>query len=160
MDARDWDNRGQAITSIRLVRLNVANYPNIPTNPASGFIDRTFGARNVVDDPPDTFFFYGWPAVEVNRYGDMLTVYARSGATIDPEVRCSAYYATEPDIRPSRLLKRGESAYAVTYAGYDPPVWPWADTAGACVDPADDTAIWVAQQYASTRSEEHTSELQ
>ena len=151
-DARDWDNRGEILTSIRLVRLNVANYPSIPTTEVSGFIDRPFGARNDLDDPPGAYFYYGWPAVEVNRYGDMVVVYTRSGSSVFPEVRFSVHYATEPDIRPSRLLKAGEAPYAVTYPGYNPEAWPWGDLAGASVDPSDDTTIWVAQQYAAART--------
>ncbi|MBI1787162.1 MAG: hypothetical protein HYR60_06365 [Acidobacteria bacterium] len=148
-DARDWDNRGELLASVRLVRLNVATYPAIPTDSPSGFVDRPFGARSSTDDPPGAYFHYAWPAVEVNQYGDMAIVYARMGRTIYPEVRFSAYYAADPDMRPSRLLKAGEAAYRVTYSGYDPPTWPWADLAGASVDPYDDTAIWIAQQYAT-----------
>ena len=31
------------------------------------------------------------------------------------------------------------------------PAWPWADIAGACHDSSDDS-IWLANQYATTRT--------
>jgi len=150
-DARDWDSRGETLTSIRLVRLNVSDYPAIPVSKSSGFIDRVFGARNGTEDPAGHYFHYAWSAVEVNRYGHMAVVYARSGPTIYPEARFSVYYANEPDIRSSRVLKLGDDPYEITFAGYNPQAWPWGDTAGASVDPSDDTTIWIAQQYAAAR---------
>jgi len=73
----------------------------------------------------------------------MVVVYARSGKTLYPEVRFSVYYRNESDIRPSRLLHSGEAPYD---QGNSP--LRWGDCAGASVDPSDDTAIWIAQEYA------------
>jgi hypothetical protein len=149
-DARDWFNDGQILNSIRLVRLDVSGYPNIPTTAPSGFIDRVFGSNNSISDQPTDHMYYGWPAVEVNQYGDMVVVYARTGATIFPEVRLSAFLNSEADLRPSRLLKAGEDQYALDYPDLTScNVLRWGDTAGASVDPADDTAIWVTQTYGS-----------
>jgi hypothetical protein len=55
------------------------------------------------------------------------------------------------------LLKAGEHPYLLDY-----PVWTgknelrWGDIAGASVDPVYDTAIWIAQAYAS---DDHTFEV-
>jgi hypothetical protein len=93
--------------------------------------------------------YYAWAAVEINKNHDMVVVYARSGQTLYPEVRFSLYEDTGPDIRPSRLLKAGEATYV---RGSDASPLAWGDTAGASVDPSDDTAIWIAQQYARNPS--------
>jgi hypothetical protein len=147
-DGRDWFKDNQPMTAIRLVRVNVKEFPKIPTSPTSGFINRIFGANNPLEDPPETRLSYGWPCMEVNKNGDMAIVYTRTGTTRYPEMRYSAYLAAESDIRPSRLVKIGEAPYDQTLPT-KPQIVFWGDLAGASVDPADDTAIWVAHQYAS-----------
>lgn len=145
-DARDWFNDGQMLTSIRLVRLFVGAFPNIPTKGNPSYINRVFGKNNIYDDKTGAeHMYYGWPAVEVNRNGDMVIIYARIGSTIYPQVRFSVYYHNESDIRPSRLLHDGEAPYD---QGGSP--LRWGDCAGASVDPSDDTAIWVVHEYAKT----------
>ncbi|GAB3002869.1 hypothetical protein [Saccharothrix stipae] len=146
-DGKDWFGDGQVLSSIRLVRVSVLGFPNLSTAPNSGFIDRTFG-KNSLDDAPADHVHYGWPAVEVNKYQNMVVVYARSGQTLYPEVRFSAYLNTETDIRPSRLLQAGGNAYG-GQGGSASTLYRWGDLAGASVDPKDDTAIWVAQQFAN-----------
>src|SRR5215831_14641387 len=143
-DARDWFKDNNPTNSIRLVRVNVAAYPNISTSPVSGFINRTFGANNPIEDSPTTRMYYGWPAVEVNAHGHMAIVYSRTGTTIYPEMRYSAFLSTEQDIRPSRIVKNGEAAYT---RESNPQILAWGDTAGASVDPSDDNTIWIAHQY-------------
>lgn len=135
-------------TTVRFVRMSVLAFPNVPTDPATGFISRTFGGSSSIDDPPGAQMFYGWPAVEVNKQHDAVVVYARSGPTIYPEIRFSAYMANENDIRPSRLLKAGEVTYDYPLASDVAQVLRWGDLAGASVDPKDDTGIWIAHQYA------------
>jgi len=45
-DGRDWFGDGQVLTSVRLVRLNMGDYPNsIPTIPETGFINRVLMAK-------------------------------------------------------------------------------------------------------------------
>jgi hypothetical protein len=148
-DARDWFRDNSPTDSIRLLRVNVSNYPNISTSPASGFINRIFGANNPIEDLPKTHMYYGWPAVEVNKDGNMAIVYTRSGTTIYPEMRYSAYYSGEQDIRPSRLVKSGEASYT---RNSNPQILAWGDTAGISVDPSDDKTIWIAHQYASVNT--------
>ncbi len=148
-DARDWFGDGKQLTSVRLMRVFVLGFPNVNPSPQQGFINRVFGKNSGTDDQPADRVHYGWPAVEVNSAKTMVVVYARTGSKIFPEVRFSAYYDNEGDIRPSRLLKAGEASYELGYDSYDSSdaVLPWGDTAGACVDPADENAVWIAQQF-------------
>jgi len=45
-DGRDWFGDGQVLIPVRLVRLNMGNYPNsIPTTPETGIIDRILIAK-------------------------------------------------------------------------------------------------------------------
>jgi hypothetical protein len=141
-DRFDWFGDGQLLSSIRLLRLDVSSFPTVSVE-----IDRTFGKNSSIDDNPTDHMYYGWPAIEVNSNADMAIVYARSGAPIDPEVRYSAYFAADSDISPSRLVKAGEAAYQL---GIDPQYW--GDTSGASLDPYDNTAIWLAQQYATSEA--------
>jgi hypothetical protein len=140
-DARNWGGDSPR-SSVRFVRISAAGFPNLPTDAASGFVSRTFGDKSA-EDPPGSQIYYAWAAVEANKNGDAVLVYARSGTTIYPEARFSAYLLNENDIRPSRLLKAGEAAYS----GGDSPL-RWGDLAGASVDPKDETAIWITHQYA------------
>jgi hypothetical protein len=150
-DARDWDRNGVIYTSVRLVRMGVQGYPSLPQSNIT--IDRTFGSANVIEDQPDTpalRFHYGWPAVEANAQGDIVVMYARTGQTINPEARYSVRLAADPDMRPSRVLKVGDAPYMITYPNVlQSGLFRWGDTAGASVDPIDDTGIWIAQQYAT-----------
>ena len=136
-NAKDWDGNG-ALGCGRLIRANVANFPNVTIE-----IDRTFG-RAAETDAQGKTFHYGWPSIEVNKKGDMVLSTTRTSKSIFPEVRLSAYYAAEADIRSSVLLRAGESPYfegsARTYNYY-------GETTASCVDPSNDTSIWVASQF-------------
>ncbi len=149
-DARDWFGDGKPLSSIRLIRMSVVGFPVIPPTPD---LDRTFGKNSSIDDEPNDHVYYAWPAIEVNKSYDMVIVYSRSGTKLYPEVRFSAYYDEESDIRPSRLLKAGETSFDISVdlpcsSSGTTQCLPWGDTAGASVDPSDDTAIWIAQMYA------------
>jgi hypothetical protein len=74
----------------------------------------------------------------------MVLCTTRTSSKIYPEVRLSAYYAKEPDLRSSVLLKAGESPYKEGSGGsYN----YYGETTASSVDPSDDTVIWVAAQY-------------
>lgn len=133
----NWDGSG-SLSSGRLIRVNVSDYPTVNVE-----IDRTFGAASESDKPGE-LFSYAWPGIEVNKLGNMVFATNRTSAAIYPEVRLSAYYATEPDLRSSVLLKGGESPY---YEGSGRTYNYYGETTAACVDPSDDTSIWVAAQY-------------
>lgn len=136
-NSNNWGG-GPSLASGRLIRANVGKYPSVTIE-----IDRTFGAA-AETDPKGATFHYAWPSIEVNKKHDMVLCTTRTSAGIYPEVRLSAYYAAEPDLRSSVRLKAGEAPYfeasgrAYNYYG---------ETTASCVDPSDDTAIWVASQY-------------
>jgi len=86
----------------------------------------------------------------------MVVPYARSGSSMFPQVRYRVRFDGEPSIRTGRLLKPGDATYfAGGCYGKDKNgntvlvACRWGDNAGAAVDPADDTGIWIAQQYAN-----------
>jgi hypothetical protein len=65
---------------------------------------------------------------ELNRAGDIVIDYTRTGTRIFPEERYDVYLAKEPDIRPSRLLKAGEAPYGIGYTDWlSANVLPWGD---------------------------------
>lgn len=136
-NSKNWDGSG-ALASGRLIRANVNQFPAVGIE-----IDRTFGAA-AETDPQGEIFSYAWPGVEVNRHGDMVLSTTRTSAAIYPEVRLSAWYAAEPDIRSSHRLKAGDAPY---FEGSGRTYNYYGETTAACVDPSDDTAIWVAAQY-------------
>jgi len=146
-DAENWFGDGM-LSSIRLARMDVTGFPTIPTS--GGFIDRRFGMNHPTEDDPKARVHYAWPAVAVNGAGDMIVVYGRSGSTLFPEARYSAYFPNEGDIRHSRLLREGDGPYDIPF--WASPVLPWGETAGASPDPYDNEAVWMCHQYASHSS--------
>jgi hypothetical protein len=142
-DAQNWFGDG-LLSSIRLLRMDVSGFPLIPS---AGFVDRRFGMNHPTEDDRGARVHYAWPAVAVNGAGDMVVVYSRSGSTLFPEARYSAYFANEADIRHSRRLREGEGPYDIPFWGS--PVLPWGETAGASPDPYDNEAVWMCHQYAS-----------
>jgi hypothetical protein len=148
-DAHDWGGIGKVRTSIHYLRLPVSKWPDVPSPPGSGGVDRVFGGGNP-NEEIGGLKHYGWAAVETNKNGDAIIGYARTGEKVYPEVRGSAYMANENDIRPSRQVKAGDTfADNPSYPNAND-ILPWGDTSGASVDPSDDTGIWIAQEYASS----------
>ncbi len=145
-DAAPWDTNDGLLAACRITELDLAGWPVVRLAR-----ERVFGSHNVLDDPPDARFHYGWPAAELNRGGDIVVVFARTGRTIFPEVRFSVWRAGEADIRPSRILKSGEAAYRLDDHSAPPDaLLPWADVAGVTVDSVDGS-VWFAHCYADGR---------
>jgi hypothetical protein len=150
-DGVNWFGDSEYMSSVRLVRGGLPN--NGHGVPAGINLDRVFGCNNSIEDPPTARMYYGFPAVEVTGAGDMVVVYSRSGKTLKPEARFSVYYNNDKDILPSRVLKAGDGVYVLDYKN---PPWntlPWADLAGACVDPTDASSVWIATCYATGTKE-------
>ncbi len=82
-----------------------------------------------------------FPAVEVNRRGDIAVVYTRSATNLLQEVRFSVLRANDTEFRGDRLLWAGE------VTGQE-----GTDTAGIAVDPADGIGIWMAHFYADSQN--------
>jgi hypothetical protein len=136
-NSKNWTGSGN-LASGRLIRVNVANYPSVTVE-----IDRTFGSASA-GDPAGQTYHYAWPSIEVNKNGDMVLTTTRTSSTIYPEVRLSAYYAAEADLRSSVLLRAGGAPY---FEGSGRTYNYYGETTASCVDPSDDTGIWVASQY-------------
>jgi hypothetical protein len=142
-DCVKWPPASTCYTSIRLERLNIFSPQNAQR------IDRSFGLRNVFDDGPADFVYYGVPAVEVNKFGNMAVIYQRSGTTVFPQARYSTYFASGADILPSRALQVGDFPFGMNAVpGAEIPRGP-LDVAGISVDPFDDTGIWMAHGYST-----------
>jgi len=136
-NSKNWDGSG-SLASGRLIRVNVAKYPTVTVE-----IDRTFG-KAAETDPKEKTYHYAWPSIEVNKKSDMVLSTTRTSAASYPGVRLSAYYAAEADIRSSVSLHAGASPY---YEGSGRPYNYYGETTASCIDPSDDTAIWVASQF-------------
>jgi len=137
-NSKHWSSETGTLASGRLIRANVRQFPAVGIE-----IDRTFGVASEIDRQ-GKFFHYAWPSIEVNKHGDMVLCTTRTSEEIYPEIRLSAYYAKEPDLRSSVRLKAGGSPY---YEGAKRPYNYYGETTASSVDPSDDTAIWVASQY-------------
>lgn len=118
----------------RIVHLDVTSY-------ASGTIavkkDRFF---------KNSGFHYGWAAAGINASGNIAVASIRTASSIFPEIRASAWFANEADIRPSALVLAGGSAL---FAASGAPVVP-IDIAGTSLDPFDDDGIYFAEEYPSS----------
>jgi len=132
----NWEGLGNR-ASVRVVRVNTANFAN---GSVALEVDRSFGSRSG-SDPAGEFFDYGWAAASINNNNDMAIVYARSGASIFPQVRASAWTASDVDIRPSTLVRAGVDSLVM--GGGD----AWYDTAGASADPFDQVGLYFTQQF-------------
>ncbi len=141
-DCVAWENAPTCYTSIRLVRVS-------PISPTSAFIDRSFGLRNVFDDGPTDFVYYGVPAVEANRDGNMAVVYIRSGQTVFPQARYSVYFDSDTDVLPSRALQVGDFPLGSNATPGQEVQIGNLDVGGIGVDPFDDTGIWMAHGYST-----------
>lgn len=153
-----WDdskpNDTRQLQFIRLNRVDVSQFPSyIRTGSGSGMIDRRFGKRNELEDPPNKVFSYYMPALTVNKDGSMVVSYCRSGATIWPEARYSVYFEKDADIRPSQLMHKGEYPIGTDDPDYNSqpekrtPAGRF-DYNGNAVDPIDDRSVWVINVFA------------
>jgi len=131
-ECREWGGEKPCRASIRYIRTGLRR-DRLTRRPR---IDRTFGARNR-RDPAGRKAWYGFPTLEANLRGDAALVYTRSAADMLPEARYSVWRRTDPDVRPSRVLKAGESAVRAS----KPP-----DFLDASLDP-NGRAIWLASSF-------------
>jgi hypothetical protein len=155
-DCVTWE-QGQSpcSTSVRLASLDPA-LAYLTDSATIIFLDRSFGLRNNFDDGPNDVVYYGNPALEVNKDGDIVAVYSRAGSTVYPEARYSAWLHAEDDIRPSAVLHAGTFTYLGNFdptkdnvdGNGNPAAVGNLDTGGITVDPFDDTAVWMAHAYA------------
>lgn len=148
-DCRKWvDNQKFCSPSIHLFSVDMSRFPLTFSE-----IDRIFGGRSTLDDAPDDIVGYGNPGVAVNGDGDMVVVYNRTSDKIFSEVRYSVWLHNELDLRPSRLLRKGDGPMPAKVADCASPNSCKAkklDTAGVALDPFDNRAIWIAHLFANS----------
>jgi hypothetical protein len=81
-----------------------------------------------------------YPAVRVDKNGNLLVVYGYSNATVFPSLAVTGQLATDPagSLAASHPLKTGAVADSSTRYG---------DYFGAALDPVDPSVVWVAGEY-------------
>jgi CARDB len=148
-DCQKWPGATECMAAIKLLRFGAFGDTGRPV------IDRTFGWRNAIFDPPDALFSYFMPAIEVNGSHHMAMVYQRSGPTIWPEVRLTLRFANHNDNRPSVPIHFGEFPVGCNTGDHEcagekenetKPVRS-IDNSAMAVDPFDDDAIWMFHAY-------------
>ena len=148
-DCRKWfDSQKICSPSIHLFSVDVSRFPLTFSE-----IDRIFGGHSTLDDAPDDIVAYGNPGVAVNVDGDLVVVYNRTSHKIFSEVRYSTWLHNEVDLRPSRLLRKGDGPMPVNLLDCARPNSCKAkklDTAGVALDPFDNRAIWIAHLFANS----------
>jgi hypothetical protein len=142
--------------SIRTIRLpfSTINTGQITVN-AAAIVDRVFGLNAPTDAPGDKVT-YDFPGVAVNKHGDAIYVYGRTGveteAPLFPEARYTLWLHGEPKQRRSSLLQVGSYQPMWTYDSETVPTSVThinqLDYATAVVDPIDDETFWLIHEYA------------
>ena len=132
-------------------------------------VDWIFG-KNAPTDAPGDLVSYDVPGMAVNKNGDAIYVYGRTGVVtaqpLPPEVRYTVWAHGEGKPRRSALLQPGEYQPMWFYDPPDPSSGPATppettktaithgilkvDYATAVIDAADDETFWVIHEYAHT----------
>ena len=102
------------------------------------------------DIAPGTSTFF--PAIMVDAFGDMAIGFSASAATIYPGAYYAVHLATDQPgtVRASQVLAAGTDYYIRIFG--DPGRQNrWGDFSGIALDPSNETAIWVFNEYATTR---------
>jgi hypothetical protein len=100
------------------------------------------------DIAPGTFTFF--PAVAVNRRGDMKLGFSASAPSIYAGAYVTGKRIEDPagTTRPSNVVRAGEDYYYRTFgAGRN----RWGDYSGIAVDPSNDAFFWIYNEYAAPR---------
>ncbi len=98
-------------------------------------------------------FYDYYPSVELDNFDDLFTSFTQSSSTEFP----SAYVDARLQTNPINTLGT-PVVFGAGTASYNSPnpettnanAFPWGDYSGAGVDPSDQTAVWVAGEYAAT----------
>jgi hypothetical protein len=110
--------------------------------------NRTFGWHSPLDDPANDVVGYGMPGIAMNKDGDIAVVYNRTSPMLYYEARYSTWMHNEPDLRPSRILRKGDGP--IPMGGCSGPCgYLKPETAGVALDPFDRTGIWMGHFYAN-----------
>ena len=131
--ANDADASGRA--QVRVLRLWVSGFPNVPAPPDGGSKQFLIGTGSTS--------WYSWPAIEVNKNYDAVVIYARAGPQAWAAARYNAWLDGEVSLRTGRVMKEGQAAI--------PKATRWGDLAGASVDfvnGKEAEGIWITHEYA------------
>ncbi len=114
-----------------------ARFLKINTTSAQAVEDKVLGASG---------YWYFYPAVTVDKHGNAVVTYSRSGVTEYP----GAYYSIKRSgstmgLTPSNLLKAGEGQYVKDYgSGRN----RWGDYLGMALDPVTEENFWMMTEFA------------
>lgn len=100
------------------------------------------------DIAPGAFTFF--PAIAVNRRGDMKIGFSASAPTIYAGAYVTGKRVEDPagTVRPSNVVRAGEDYYYRTFSGVRN---RWGDYSGIAVDPTNDKFFWIYNEYAAPR---------
>ena len=90
---------------------------------------------------------YGNSAVEVNKLGDAVVVYNRSGASVFAQARYTALFHGESGVPDGFTLKLGNFPFGTNAVPGGPTSVGNLDTGGIAVEPFDDVGIWIAHAF-------------
>jgi len=92
-----------------------------------------------------------YPALAMDGGGNMYVVYNISSATQNVGVRITGELATSPPqtLVSAQTIKAGDATYNMNPCFGTTGASRWGDYAGAAIDPANPTDVWVASEYAA-----------
>ena len=107
------------------------------------------------DISPNTVTFF--PSVAVNGFGEAKFGFSASGVDFFAGAYATGRLARDPPgtVRQADTVHTGQDFYVRTSATGNDDRNRWGDYSGISVDPANDTAFWVFNQYADTRGSEN-----
>lgn len=88
-----------------------------------------------------------WPAIAVNAYGDLATLYSWAGSTQWAGVRWNTREREETGFFPYQLLRAGEVYVGNTATDTGATTYRWGDYTGMAVDPVEQ-GFWYYGMYA------------
>jgi hypothetical protein len=158
--------------SIRALRIPFTTVSSTVITINHGAVNDLVFGKNAPTDAPGDLVTYEVPGTAVNKHGDAIYVYGRSGIAtaqpLFPEVRYSVWAHAESKTRRSALLRAGEyqpqwfydadstdstpaetSKTSITHA------YLKIDYATAVIDPVDDETFWVIHEYADNDDVSH-----
>jgi hypothetical protein len=100
-------------------------------------------------------FWYAYPHIAVNQYGDMILGFTRYSSAGYPSAAYAVHKRTDGAgvMNDPYIYKAGEDYYHKTYSGNQHATGRnrWGDYSKAQVDPANDNDLWVLNEYSKTR---------
>lgn len=125
-----------------------AHWYNINTSSLASLALADQGNIGGEDIAANTWTFY--PSIAVDSLGNLGVGFAASAATIYPGAYYTQRKATDPagTMQSSGTLAAGTDYYVRRLGGVDN---RWGDYTGIAVDPANDRAFWLYNEYAKTR---------